>query len=389
MIFAIPELTPADEAVLEAIEALRRDLRFHLAPARRWYGSLRRATLARAVQGSNSIEGYRASVEDVLTMLEEEPPVEADPETRAAIEGYRDAMTLVLQMSPDLPRLSESLLRSLHFMMLKHDLSKHPGNWRPLGVQVVGSGGRVLYTGPDRALLEGLVTEALDQIAGDTEPVMVRAAFAHLNLVMIHPFSDGNGRMARVAQSCVLAGEGDLSPVFLSIEEYLGRNTAAYYAVLREVGGVQWSPQRDARPWLEFCLTAHYRQALTVQRRIRETEALWDRCEQIVTGARVPDRCVAVLVDAARGLRMTRSLYVKITQGATGEAVSDDTASRDLRACSDAGLLSATGEKRGRSYRASETLAAAWAEIRRQRPDPGNEDPYAIARGLGRARPPG
>ncbi len=389
MIFAIPNLTPADEAVLEAIATLRGDLRFHLTPARRWYGSLRRATLARAVQGSNSIEGYRASVEDVLTMLEEEPPVVADAETRAAIEGYRDAMTLILQMAPDLPRLTESLLRSLHFMMMKHDLGKHPGRWRPGAVHVAQPGGRVLYAAPDRVLVEGLVVEALEQIAGDTGPAMVRAAFAHLNLVMIHPFSDGNGRIARVAQSYVLAGDGDFSPVFLSIEEYLGRNTEAYYAVLREVGGAQWSPDRDARPWLEFCLTAHYRQALTVLRRIRETEALWDRCEQAATRAKLPDRCVAVLVDAARGLRITRSLYLKITQGATGDEVSDDMASRDLRACRDAGLLLAAGEKRGRSYHASETLAAAWAEIRRQRPVPSEEDPYAAVRRGRRTKPAG
>jgi Fic family protein len=386
MVFALPALSLVDEAVLDAIEVLRRDLRFHLAPARRWYGSLRRVTLARAVQGSNSIEGYRASVEDILTMLENEPPVTADDETRAAIEGYRDAMTLILQMAPDLPRLIESLLRSLHFMMLKHDPGKQPGRWRPGAVHVAGPAGRVLYTAPDRALVPGLVVEALDQAAEADAPAMVRAAFAHLNLVMIHPFSDGNGRIARVAQSFVLAGKGDLSPVFLSIEEYLGRHTEDYYAVLREVGGDHWQPDRTGRPWLEFCLTAHYRQARTVLRRVRETEALWARCEQAAAGAGVPERSVAALVDAARGLRLTRSLYLKLTRDATGEAISADLASRDLRACRDAGLLLAAGEKRGRTYRATETLAAAWQEIRRQRPAAVDEDPYASARRHGSAR---
>lgn len=389
MVFGIPELTSADLAVLGAIEALRQELRFHLAPPRRWFGSLRRATLARAVQGSNSIEGYRASVEDVLTVLEDEPPEAADAETRAALEGYRDAMTFILQTAPDLPRLSESLLRSLHFMMMKHDLSKHPGRWRPGAVHVAGARGQIVYTAPDRALVEGLVVEALEQATRDAGPAIVRAAFTHLNLVMIHPFSDGNGRIARVAQSYVLAGAGDLSPVFLSIEEYLGRNTGAYYAVLREAGGTHWDPQRDSRPWLEFCLTAHYRQARTLQRRIRETEALWDRCEQVVDRANVPDRCVAALVEAARGLHLTRSLYLKVTQGATGEKISDDSASRDLQACSAAGLLLPIGDKRGRSYVAADTLTAAWTEIRGQRPAPAEEDPYAVAREAGRSQPAG
>ncbi|MBM3957979.1 MAG: Fic family protein, partial [Gemmatimonadetes bacterium] len=242
MVFDIPDLTTADRAVLEAIEALRRELRFHLVPARRWYGTLRRATLARAVQGSNSIEGYRASVDDVLIILEHEAPAAADDETRRAIEGYRDAMNLILQMAPDLPRPTESMLRSLHFMMLKHEPGKHPGCWRPGPVHVADAAGRILYTAPDRALVPGLVVEALEQAAGVDAPALVRAAFAHLNLVMVHPFSDGNGRIARVAQSFVLAGEGDPSPVFLSIEEYLGRHPEDYYAVLRTVGGDRWQP---------------------------------------------------------------------------------------------------------------------------------------------------
>lgn len=53
----------------------------------------------------------------------------------------------------------------------------------------------------------------------------------HLNLV-IRPFKDGNGRMARFLQSYVLAADGTLAPVFLSVEEYLGQNTQEYYDVL-------------------------------------------------------------------------------------------------------------------------------------------------------------
>jgi len=376
MIFESPPLTEADEAVLAAIEELRKDLRFYLAEPRRWYGSLRRVTFAWAVQGSNSIEGYHASVEDVVAVIEDEEPLETDEEIRGAITGYRDAMTYVLQLADAPPVLDESLLKSLHFMMLKHELSKHPGQWRPGGIWIENEEGEAVYAAPGHELIGPLMEEALSQIAHADGPSMVRAALAHLNLTMIHPFSDGNGRMARCVQSFVLAAEGELSPVFLSIEEYLGRNTGAYYQVLAEVGRGARNPARSARPWIEFCLTAHYRQARTVLRRIRETEALWDRCEQSVARAGVPDRSVGALVDAARGFRLRRSLYVKLTESATGEPISDDTASRDLKACSDAGLLVPFGEKRGRYYRASEDLKALWVGIRQQRGPRDEEDPY-------------
>jgi len=54
-----------------------------------------------------------------------------------------------------------------------------------------------------------------------------------------------------------------VAPVFSSIEEYLGRNTQDYYNVLADVGQGSWNPENDARPWVRFCLTAHYRQART------------------------------------------------------------------------------------------------------------------------------
>lgn len=378
MIYATPAITDADSGVLERIEELRTKLRFYLREPRRWYGSLRRTTLARVVQGSNSIEGYVASVEDVVAIVEEEEPRNADDETRHAIEGYRDAMTYVLQLagSPPMPPLDESLVKSLHFMMLKYDLAKYPGQWRPGAVWVANQDGEVVYGAPAREELEGLVAEVIADVNEGIGDPMVRAAMAHLNLALVHPFSDGNGRMARCVQSYVLAGDGLLSPEFLSIEEYLGRNTAAYYDVLTEVARGSWSPHRDARVWLRFCLTAHYRQAQTLLRRIEETEALWDRCEQLARRHGLSDRCVGALCDASRGWRLRRSLYIKTVSSSAGEKITDATATRDLSAMAKAGLLEPVGEKRGRSYQPTADLSKVWHSIRELRQDRPTDDPY-------------
>lgn len=76
------------------------------------------------MQGSNSIEGYDASINDVLNVMEDEPPLDAMAETVAALQGYRDAMTYVLQLADETDLLVDlSLIKSLHFMMLKHDLA--------------------------------------------------------------------------------------------------------------------------------------------------------------------------------------------------------------------------------------------------------------------------
>ncbi|HUQ64453.1 MAG TPA: Fic family protein [Acidimicrobiales bacterium] len=381
MIYRTPALSARDERVLSDIEELRTQLRYYLREPRRWYGTLRRATLARAMQGSNSIEGYHASVEDVAALIEHEEPLGADEETRQAIAGYRDAMTYILQLTASRPMvpLDESLVRALHFMMLKYDLAKNPGQWRPGAVWIQDADGHTVYEAPAREELDALLGETLAGVNDGEGEAIVRAAMGHLNFVLVHPFSDGNGRMARCVQSYVLASEGILSSEFLSIEEYLGRNTRTYYDVLTQVAQGAWSPQNDARPWLEFCLTAHFRQAGTLLRRIQETEALWDQCEQLARRHKLPDRCVGALCDASRGWRLRRSLYVKTVQSSAGEAITDETATRDLRGMANAGLLEPLGEKRGRQYVATPNLRVSWENIRSQRPARGVDDPYSLA----------
>ena len=103
-------------------------------------------------------------------------------------------------------------------------------------------------------------------------------------------------------------------------------------------------------------------------RRIRELEALWDACEQITRRHRLAFRTVGALVDAARGWRLRRSLYVAITKATAGEDISDAVATSDLAAMVRAGLLHPVGQKRGRSYAPTEELTNLRQGIRSRRP---------------------
>lgn len=376
MLFATPLLDERELAVLEETDRLRRDLRRHTAARRRWLGSLRRLSFARAVQGSNTIEGYDATLDDVAAVVAGEEPLDTNTETRLALEGYRDAMTYVLHLAEDAHfRFDETLLRSLHFMMMRYDLSKNPGRWRPGPVWVRNeTSGDIVYEGPEATLVPELIAELVESTtAQDDVPALVRAAMAHLNLAMIHPFSDGNGRMARCVQTLVLAREAMLEPTFASIEEYLGRNTPAYYAVLAEVGGRRWSPARDPRPWVRFCLTAHLRQARTLLWRVRQSELLWQACAGEAEKASLPERVIPILFNAALGLRARNATY----RGIAEEDITEATASRDLRAAAGAGLFVAHGERRGRYYTAGDRLQEILRGIRAGRPPEDDRDPFA------------
>jgi Fic family protein len=284
MLFATPELDEVDLGVIAAIGEYRRDMRFVLREPKRWTGQLRRNLLAKAIQGSNSIEGYDVSDEDAVAAVDEEEPLTASHETWAEIRGYRSAMSYVLQLADDPHfRLDQSLIRSLHYMMLSHNISKSPGRYRTKSVYVVDEAkDEVVYEGPDAELISGLMDELVDSIAANGNVAsFVRAAMAHLNLVMIHPFRDGNGRMARCLQTLILARDSVIAPEFSSVEEFLGRNTPDYYAILAAVGAGSWNPQNDARPWVKFILRAHHIQAQTVLRRLTEAARMWSELESL------------------------------------------------------------------------------------------------------------
>jgi Fic family protein len=353
MIFEAPTLLAPELEVIEKIKAMRQSLKYSISAPGRWFGALRRATLARNIRHSNSIEGINITRDDALAAVDDDEPLSAERTTWQATIGYRNAMTYALQLADD-PHFSysEGLIRSLHFMMIQHDLAKKPGRYRP-GVIYVRDEQKQenIYEGPDAELVPKLVQELVQSLNEVSElPVMIRAAMGHLNLVMIHPFSDGNGRMARCLQTLILGREQIIEPPFCSIEEYLGRYTQEYYDVLAEVGKGAFHPENDCRPWIRFNLVAHFRQASWLLQRSRISQRVWTEIEHVIRMKGVPERSITALFDAASGYRIKRTHYMNST------GVSDQVASRDLKILVDLGLLVAEGETRGRIYDASPGL---------------------------------
>jgi Fic family protein len=372
MIFHSPELTEQELQVIARIDRLREALRHQLPEQQRWVGLLRRVMFGRAIRGSNSIEGYNVTLDEAVAAVAGEPPLDGEDDAWRAVVAYREAMTYVLQLADDSHFVyDENLIRSLHYMMLCYALDKSPGRWRPGSVFVVNEGTHeIVYTGPDAVDVPDLMRELVEDLrAKDQVPPMVKAAMAHLNLVMIHPFRDGNGRMARCLQTLVLARERIVASPFASIEEYLGANTEAYYGVLAEVGQGSWHPQRDARPWIRFVLTAHYRQAQTMVRRAEEAERRWTLLTEEARRLALSERSVPALFNVSLRFRLRNADYRELAD------VNDNIAGRDLGRLVEVGLLAAKGERRGRLYVATPALLALNNSILAERKPV--EDPFA------------
>lgn len=383
MIYVPPQLSEADEAVIALIGEQKERLKTYTQHApKRWIGSLRRSTMARAIQGSNSIEGYNATLDEALAAVEDEQPGERT-ETWLATKGYRDALTYICQAAQD-PHFefSKQFLKSLHFMMVGFDMSKYPGQWRPGPIFVVNKRtGQTVYEAPAAESVNSLIEELVLFLKSKFEgPAIIKAAMAHLNLTMIHPFKDGNGRMARALQTLVIGLDGVLHPSFSSIEEWLGQNTQEYYEMLALTAHGTWQPQRSALPWIRFILKAHYQQAATLIRRNEEYSRLFESVVELAKLKKIPDRAHIPLFNAALGFRLNNARYRNDAD------ISELGASRDLKRISDAGILMPIGEKRGRTYKPGAPLLELRKRTRMPRP---LDDPYdLIARRQKRANQP-
>lgn len=380
MIYSEPQLDAEDKAVLQLIAEQRGRLATQTQhnPSR-WTGSIRRRMFAKAIQGSNSIEGYNASVDEAIGIVEDEP-IDERTETWYALSGYRAALTYIMQAArdPDF-EFNKQLLKSLHFMMTGYDMKISPGQWRPGAISVISSKTKErVYEAPDREQVEPLIRELCHYIKDDIrQDLLVKAAMVHLNLTLIHPFSDGNGRMARAMQTLMLALDGLIHPVFSSVEEWLGTYTEDYYAVLADVAKGRWSPENSARPWVRFCLKAHYQQASTLLRRMEEYGHLYSEVERLMAKYKLHDRTAMPLFDSALGMTLTNARYQE-DAGVTGHI-----ASRDLKMLSDTGLLEAKGETRARRYAPGKELLEARQKVRIKRP---MRDPYEVVDEMARAR---
>jgi Fic family protein len=236
-------------------------------------------------------------------------------------------------------------LNALHFMVVKYDLGKQPGRIRTGPVHVTNTeSGSTVYEGPSPELAPGLLDELI--VCLNKPPknysVLIRAAMAHLNLAMIHPWKDGNGRMARALQTFVLAQEGILDPRFSSIEEYVGKNSGDYYRVLGEVGQGAWHPERSALPWIKFCLRAHHWQATSLLRRLEQAESLWSLIDDQRKLRGLHERTMNALMKAGYGIKVRNPSYRQESE------ISVQVAKIDLKSLVLAGLLEPKGERRGR-----------------------------------------
>lgn len=349
MLHATPKPTSAALALVDELARLRAELHDRR-PPKRWLVRLRRMARGSVASSSVSIEGFHVSVDTAASLLAgDRRPMSQDEEVVAA---YGRAMDHVVAMGDD-PHFKWNLrvLLDLHFDLAWPDAEARPGRLRNSPMYVTGPDGLAVYTAPPADEVPGLMRELVNSLRAPdaSTPPVVRAAMAHLRLVSIHPFGDGNGRASRVLQSLVLALDGQLAPELASVEEYLAAHTQQYYDALQVAHGAIYDPSLDAAPWVQFCLQAHVATATLRIEQLRAATRRWATLEDLVETRRWPDR-LTIALEQALTSGLDRAAYVAEAD------VSDATASADLRRLVDAGFLVSEGAGRSTRYGPSDQL---------------------------------
>lgn len=228
------------------------------------------------------------------------------------------------------------------------------GAWRddangPMQV-VSGTVGRekVHYEAPAAAQLAREMSVFLTWANGssDSTDAVLKAALAHLWFVTVHPFDDGNGRIARAIADWQLARSENSPQRFYSMSAQIRRERSDYYGMLERTQ----TGSLDVTPWMEWflgCLGRAFQATEVTLATVLRKARFWEKHTRVPLNERQRD-IVNRLLEGFEGKLTT-------TKWATIEKCSHDTALRDIQDLIERGLLRKdTGGGRSTSYSLTE-----------------------------------
>ncbi|MBI2019374.1 Fic family protein [Candidatus Daviesbacteria bacterium] len=223
---------------------------------------LRRQAILRMAHTSTSIEGNKLAQFEVGKVLEGKA-VRAPQKDILEVENYYNALKLLDELARKKGDITKEEILSLHKVVVSGLVEKEKvGNFRPSDVYVLddlGDGREMLrFKAPPAPQVKKLVGELLEWLEKSKEesihPIL-RAGILHLQFVTIHPFTDGNGRVARLLTQLQLYRDNWDFRKILVLEDYYNRDRMSYYNAENRAQGKNYQKDMDFTYWLEFFTT--------------------------------------------------------------------------------------------------------------------------------------
>jgi Fic family protein len=217
---------------------------------------LRTVALIESTDASNRLEGITAPEARVKALVEHR--TEPRDRSEQEIAGYRDALELIHQSGADMP-VTVNVIRQLHKTINRY-LGEDGGHWKMIDNKIVekddeGNVIRVRF----KALSAVATPQAMDDLISDYEQAlqeghdpMIVIPLCVLDFLCIHPFRDGNGRVARLLTLLLLYHAGYEVGRYISLERLFEESHESYYKTL-EASSEGWhEDQHDVLPWMTY-----------------------------------------------------------------------------------------------------------------------------------------
>ncbi len=304
---------------------------------------LRQVTTIESTASSTRIEGVALTDAEVARVLEGIRSDAFRARDEEEVKGYAELLTLIYESHTDIP-LTENHIRQLHQVLLGHSGKdeRHRGEYKKLPNDVVSKRGEVIdevvfktATPFDTPRLMGELVEVTNAALENSalHPLVVIARFI-VDFLAIHPFQDGNGRLARALTTLLLLRTGYDYVQYASLERVIEDNKPRYYVALRESQTAMRTNAADFSAWLFFFLKALKAQQESLASKLQIEKTMLDLSSI--------QQSIADLI--AKRVRMTGPEIAR-DLGLTERA-----ARYHLEVLRGRGIVAAQGKKRGAYY---------------------------------------
>ncbi|WP_186222235.1 Fic family protein [Burkholderia gladioli] len=263
-------------ATLRALGEYRGKQQLYVVQSPEVLSDLRRVAVVESTESSNRLEGVVVAAHRLKSLVLKN----AAPQSRSEQEvaGYRDALALIHESGEEMP-LSEGTLRQLHGMLYRY-MPQPGGHWKATDNDIVerhpDGSSRIRFRPVAAHLTPMAMTDtiaryrtALDQHLADP---LVLVPLVVLDFLCIHPFPDGNGRMARLLTLQLLYHFGYVVGRFISLERIIEESKESYYETL-EASSQGWhDAAHDIAPWLDYFWAALLRAYKEFEERVGTIE---------------------------------------------------------------------------------------------------------------------
>lgn len=238
---------------------------------------LLKVAMIESAESSSRMERVEVGPHTLVRLLVDDEKPAAENRSQTELAGYRDALKLIHENAAEMA-VTENVVRQLHGVLMKYTPSGG-GNYKisPNDIVEKTPDGRLIRvrfsTVPPyqveeymRGLHDGLHS-ALQ--AGEVDPLILVPLYVH-DLLCIHPFSDGNGRIARLMSVLLLHKIGYEVGRYISLERIIEESKSTYYLSLRASDEHWYEGAHDHLQFTEYFLGV----ALAAYRELEESTSL-------------------------------------------------------------------------------------------------------------------